>query len=311
MILGTAIWILPEVGNLLLWGGWFVAILMVLIWTELNNRLSLLRERSQMLGICAFTSSLVMPAFLEWHTISMAPLLLLGSFACFFCAIESKKTEGYVFYTFLLLTTTILCVPQLIWLLPLYAWMTGMTLRTFRASNVSASCLGVLFPLIVHGIYVFYDRGGLDIQDFYTTLFQQSVHVDLSYWTEVSQTQIENLTPSDWQFLSTSAGLFFMSVVSVMHFQHTSLNDRYHVRQAYQMLFVVVVTLWVCLILFSQQRQTLLMLLLFVNAPFLAHYFTLARGRWADIVFILGFVGFVLTLIFNYNTEWILSLIFS
>ncbi|MBO5699737.1 MAG: hypothetical protein J6R79_07045 [Bacteroidaceae bacterium] len=311
LILGTALWILPEVGNILLWGGWFVAILIALIWTELNNRLALLRERSQMLGICSFASCLLAPMFLEWQPVGVVPLLLIGSFACFFTAIETKRTEGYVFYTFLLLACCILFVPQLIWLIPLYWWMTSMTLRTLNASNVSASGLGLLCPVAAHSIYLFSTSGWTSVQTFYNDLLSKSVDADVSYWLFLNQTNIQTLTPADWQFLVTAIVLAIMSLVSVVHFQHTLLDDKYHVRQAYQLLFVVLIALWACLLLFTNERHTLLILLLFCNAPFLAHYFTLAKGMVANIMFLLGLVAYTLTLIFNYNTEWILSLIFS
>ena len=61
LVMGSLLWILPEAGNLLLWGGWFVGILTAYGWFEMNARLQLLRERSLM-PICSPLTKSAIPS---------------------------------------------------------------------------------------------------------------------------------------------------------------------------------------------------------------------------------------------------------
>ena len=73
LVVGSVLWILPEAGNLLLWGGWFVALLTTYGWMEMNARMILLRERSRMVSTTVFASLTAIPLlhYAQWESLCL------------------------------------------------------------------------------------------------------------------------------------------------------------------------------------------------------------------------------------------------
>ena len=319
IIAGSVLWLLPEVGNPLLWGGWFVAIATTLLWAELTNSETLMRVRSQMISTTFFAGMLLLPDLHMGSYASWLPFTLLGSYACLFKLFDVQRAEGYVFYSFFLLSIAILLSPPLLWLIPIYWWSMGFYFQKLTPRSWIASIFGLITPIILWGLWMGVD-GWLSneertllpiVTSQIASIFSASTHFDLHYWQQIFNTPACNISASDWRLLTTTGWFLIFSVVSTSHFHFNALQNKLKVRTYLQTLLLVEVVLWFCLIFMADESTPLMQLLMLTSAPFIAHYFTLSRGWMSNLLFAIGLISYIAILIFNYNSTWILSLIFS
>lgn len=311
LVIGSALWLLPEVGNILLWGGWLVAIVTALFYAELNTKEGLLRKRSQMVSIVCFALLVVCPLWHNGNGTSLVPLLLLCAYYCMINTLQASRPEGYCFYSYVFLSCASLLLPQTVWLVPAMVWNHAAYMRSLTLRSLVASALGFVVPGVMLALYFFCLKGESDFLPRITHCFAQSTDVNLDDWQQLLSIAPREWSVSDWQFLSTFVGLLGIGVVSIVHFLYTSLKDKLRVRMFYNMLLSAELALLLCVLLFPHQRESLLMLLSVNSAPLVAHYFTLANGWLAQVVFYFSLIIYISLIIFNYNTQWILSLVFS
>jgi hypothetical protein len=309
--LGSLLWILPEAGNLLLWGGWFVAILTAYAWMEMNARMQLLRERSRMVSITFFISLTAVPLL---HNVSLEALLSLSiilCYACLFSSYQERRPESKLFHAFLLLGLGSLLLPQLLWLLPLFLFSCSLHLRSLTPGSLAGALIGLLLPIVGVAVWglIQWDfsliSGG--IEGFWHTLTQ----TDMSYWETVYTATPLTLPTEEWQFLVSASCTLLLSYVAIINQVQTSYLDKIRVRMFYYMMALIQCGLTLLLILFPKERWLWLYLLITNGAPLIAHYLTLTRGWVPTTLFWLSLIGFFLLTFFNYQTKWILSLIYS
>ena len=308
---GSLLWILPEAGNLLLWGGWFVALLTTYVWMETNARQQLIRERSRMVSTTVFVALTSVPLLHEFCLASLLPLALLLCYACLFAAYQERRPEGKMFHAFLLLGITALLLPQVLWLVPLLLFSCSLHLRSLTLGSLGATLMALLLPLVG------YSLGALVKWDFSLLLqFIESTrhaltHIDSSYWQSIYTATPATLPVAEWQFLVSAGGTLLLSLIAITHQVRTSYLDKIRVRMYYYLIALVQGGLTVLLLLFPEERWTWLLLLITNGAPHIAHYLTLTRGWFCTTVFWMSLLILILITFFNYHTAWILSLIFS
>lgn len=311
LVVGSVLWILPEAGNLLLWGGWFVAVLTTYGWMEMNARLILLRERSRMVSTTFFASLTAVPLLHSVRWESLLPLALLVMYAFLFASYQKRRPEGYLFHAFFLLGIGSLVLPQLLWLLPLLLCCCLIQLRSLTLGSLSATLMGLLLSI---GILLLKSLWFWDFTSFLATLKtmgDQLIAVDFTYWKDVYCATPATLPPEEWQFLTSAGCVVVPSIIAIIHQVQTSYLDKIRVRMFYYIIGMVHCALFLLLIIFPEERWTWLLLLIANSAPLIAHYLTLTRGWFTTTIFWLSLTGLILLTFFNYQTEWILSLIFS
>ncbi|MEE0805763.1 MAG: hypothetical protein U0L77_10135 [Prevotellamassilia sp.] len=311
LVVGSVLWILPEAGNLLLWGGWFVALLTTYGWMEMNARLILLRERSRMVSTTVFTSLTAIPLlhYAQWE--SLLPLGLLVIYAFLFASYQERRPEGYLFYAFAILSTCSLVVTQLLWLLPLLLFCCLIQLRSLTLGGLSATVMGIILPVIILPLISIWSDDPTSLPTMLKTMGDQLVTVDFTYWKDIYYATPATLPHQEWQFLVTTGCVMVPSLIAIIHQVQTSYLDKTRVRMYYYLMEMTHIALFALLILFPSARWTWLHLLIVNSAPLIAHYMTLTRGWFATTIFWLSLTGLLLLTFFNYQTEWILSLIFS
>ena len=139
----------------------------------------------------------------------------------------------------------------------------------------------------------------------------QLIAVDFTYWKDVYCATPATLPPEEWQFLTSAGCVVVPSIIAIIHQVQTSYLDKIRVRMFYYIIGMVHCALFLLLIIFPEERWTWLLLLIANSAPLIAQYLTLTRGWFTTTVFWLSLTGLILLTFFNYQTEWILSLIFS
>ncbi|MBF1069399.1 MAG: hypothetical protein HXL27_06050, partial [Prevotellaceae bacterium] len=87
------------------------------------------------------------------------------------------------------------------------------------------------------------------------------------------------------------AAVIVPGMVATAHFFSSSYNDKIRTRQFLYALTVLQIPILLLTALYPEQRNTLLPLLIVVYTPMISHHLTLARGRMADVWFILCTLG--------------------
>ncbi len=264
-----------------------------------------------MISTTAFALLAVYP---HWHCADwniLAPPLLLCSYYCMIKTLQSTHPEGYAYYSYFLLICASFALPQILWLIPALIWSQATHIGSLTPRSLAAMLLGMLTPIVMLSLYHIGIAGRSDFLQFISEHLSECIHPDYTYWKDLLNSQPSNWSVHNWQFVATALCLLSISIVSTTHFLYTALKDKLRVRTFYNMLFLTEVALWVILLLYPQQREALLFLLSVNCAPFIAHYFTLSRGWMGNLTFALCILTFISLIIFNYNTRWILSLIFS
>ena len=282
-----------------------------LFYAELNTKESLLRKRSQMISIVCFALWVACPLLHNFNGASLATLLVLCAHYCMMNTLQAPRPEGYCFYCYTFLVAASLIFPQAVWLVPVMVWSQAMYMRSLTLRSIAAGVLGLVVPGVMSGLYLYCLKGESDLLALATQYFAQCTDVNWAFWNNLLSAPPGEWSRADWQFVSTLVCLLGIGIVSIAHFLHTSLKDKLRVRMFYNMLLLTDVALCVGIVLFPQLRESLLLLLTVGSAPLVAHYFTLANGWMAQVVFYLSLIIYTSLIIFNYNTEWILSLVFS
>lgn len=311
LVVGSLLWILPEAGNLLLWGGWFVALLTTYVWMETNARLQLIRERSRMVSTTVFVALTSVPLLHEFRLASLLPLALLLCYACLFSAYQERRPEGKMFHAFLLLALASLLLPQVLWLVPLLLFSCNLHLRSLTLGSLGATLMALILPLVGYSLWALVKWDISLLLHFIESTRHALTHIDCSYWQSVYTATPATLPTSEWQFLVSAGGTLLLSLISITHQVRTSYLDKIRVRMYYYLIALVQGGLTVLLILFPEERWTWLLLLITNGAPHIAHYLTLTRGWFCTTVFWISLLILILLTFFNYHTAWILSLIFS
>lgn len=308
---GSLLWILPEAGNLLLWGGWFVALLTTYVWMETNARQQLIRERSRMVSTTVFVALTSVPLLHEFCLASLLPLALLLCYACLFAAYQERRPEGKMFHAFLLLGIAALLLPQVLWLVPLLLFSCSLHLRSLTLGSLGATLMALLLPLVGYSLWALVKWDFSLLLQFIESTRHALTHIDSSYWQRVYTATPATLPVAEWQFLVSAGGTLLLSLIAITHQVRTSYLDKIRVRMYYYLIALVQGGLTVLLLLFPEERWTWLLLLFTNGAPHIAHYLTLTRGWFCTTVFWMSLLILILITFFNYHTAWILSLIFS
>lgn len=264
-------WVLPDAQNLLLWGGLALAGLMTYILVEWNNSFQLLRVRSQMMGatFLALTAAFPQSHLLVWDLLPVVCLLL--SYVVLFRAYGLYEPQGVIFHAFLFLGIGSLVEPLLLLLVPFFFFSIQVQLRALSPRSFCAGIIGVCLPYWFYLPYLLWKEG------FSVVVMRE--------WLQTFVPSIPDylaIPPSHWVGLGT---LLFLALVSILHFVRTSYNDKIRTRQYLYLLLVQEIPIALLAVAFPDRVDVFLPLLLLNTTPFVAHYFTLAKGRGMNLWF--------------------------
>ena len=158
-------------------------------------------------------------------------------------------------------------------------------MRILSGKSVTASVLGLVFPYWTYGLFCL-------VSGWNAVFWRESWGRALDFCLP----DYSNVLP--WQWI-----LFFMLVVlgfiGIVHFIRTSYNDKIRTRQFFYTLLALHFPLLFNAVWFPDCAMITLPLLAVNSAPFIAHFFVLARGRSLNFCFL--FVLFVLVAVACFN----------
>ena len=248
----AAVWMLPNLSSLRLGGGLLATALMTYVVIECNNRYHL-------------------------HLIPAAALL--SAYFVLFRTYGQTRTQGTLFHTTLLLSLGSLAFPQLIVVLPFLLFVAAVQLRALNLNAFGGALLGALLP------YWIYLAVQLALCDFDWTL------VPAQLWEQLPPLPTFAYADVPLPHWVGYAAVIVPGMVATAHFFSSSYNDKIRTRQFLYALTVLQIPILLLTALYPGQRNTLLPLLIVVYTPMISHHLTLARGRMADVWFILCTLG--------------------
>lgn len=271
------------------WAGLLLTAVITYGWVECNNRNTLLRVRSRMVGSTYLLLTIACPALHQASWSSLPALTLLPAYFALFATYGRPQAVGSSFHVFLMVGIASLCyMPLLLLSLP-FLFSLAVQMRSLTGRTFGAALLGLLLPYwMVLGYALFTDR-----------LAEYADHL-LSSWQYAPPVLSD---APEWA-IGTCLAVSFLGLLSACHYVRTAYNDKIRTRMFFYAIISVEVILIAGCALAPRHYQILLPMLLVNSSPLLAHHFTLARGRGAGIWFYLSMLLLAGLTAANYFGLW-------
>lgn len=272
-LLTLIVWAVPHLNEIEIWAGLAVTGLTAYSLMELNNRYALLRVRSRMVST---TYLVLMVACSMLHHFSMALIPMLCfvlSYFMLFASYQDTHSQGYIFHAFLFAGVGSIFFPPMLILALLYYFSMLVQLRNFTWRTFMAGVLGMLLPYWLYTAYAIWSN-----------------HLDTAFlyllpWISYHVPDYSSIALSQWVTVGT---LGLLSLFALVHFFHTAYNDKIRTRMFFYVIVTQEIMLSAGLLLLPQFYEVQLALFIANSAPLLAHYYTLAKGKFVDIWFYLS-----------------------
>lgn len=284
-VLTLVAWLVPDMGNGLLWAGLAMTGLATYLILELNNRNSLLRIRSRMISSTFLLLMAVCPMLHSFELYTLPTLCFLLSYYTLFASYQQHRAEGYIFHSFLFTGIGSLLFPPMLLLAFSYTFNMLFQLRNLRLRTLMAGLTGLLTPYWIMAAYGIWNNQ-LDTTFGYLTEWKNQVIPDYTI-----------LTSHEWV---TAATILFFALLAFIHFFRTAYNDKIRTRIFYYIIATQEVVLVAGLLLLPQHFEQLLSLVVANSSFLIAHYYALAKGRFFHIWFNLSLLILIVLGIYNY-----------
>lgn len=269
--------------------GFLLFMLTTYIITETANTFTLLRIRSRMIASVWLAVIAIIPVLHDFSAGWVGAATMAGSYYTMFLSYQERDPVVDIFHTFVLLGCTILSVPELCILIPIYYWYMLVMLRCMSWRGLWAGVIGLLFPFSLVA-------GWCIVTDDYRFLLEQAeflsnIHLfnSADYTCTVT---VESLT---------CAFLGLLSFVGVIHFLRTYYNDKIRTRM---FLYIYVTQTAVCWLVAAALpcRFEILLPLIVLNASTpIAHYFALTGSRLSNAFFCFTLLASVALLLHTFG----------
>ena len=272
---------------------WWLGLLLVAAITyglvECNNRNSLLRVRSRMVGSTYLLFVMACPALhsASWQYLPAAAILL--AYFALFSTYGNPHAEGRVFHIFLAIGIACLFYAPLVLLVPVLLFSLAVHIRIMTLRTFGAALLGFLVPFWLLFGY---------------TLWTGELGAFLSYVQEVWQWRPSGLAGVPAWAVGSCGIIGFLSFVSSCHYLRTAFNDKIRTRMYFYAILMVHAVLLLLLILRPVDYAILLPLLAMNSAPLVGHHLTLARRRGSELWFYTCLLLLLVLLVANYFELW-------
>lgn len=280
-------WIIPGLTDHDLWAGLISSAAITFLLTELSNRHSLLRIRSRMVSITYLLLMLINPA-LHYGILHLIPSLCLV--LCYFTLYSSYqkiRPEGYIYHTFFFAGIGSLFYTPMLWLALGFYISIIFQLRNISWTSFVAGILGFITPYWIWAAYALWTQGP---QQFFSDVAGRFSIPDIE-WTAIGLPQ----------YLSLGT-ITFLALLAFIHYFRTSYNDKIRTRMLYYIIATQQLILWALIFVYPTLFKEQFSLLILNSSILLAHYYSLAKGRyfryWFNIsVMLLAALG-----VYNYLT---------
>lgn len=246
---------------------------------ETNSANNLLRVRSQMIPVVWVMGISMMTFAHDMSVTWLAVPLIASSHYLLFKTYQKHHPVNCSFHTFFLLGTSILLIPQLYILVPLYFWYMAVFMRCLSWRTFWAGLIGLTLPAwflagwcVVAGDFEAIANVLLTIAD------PQPVNMD-NYTPYLSKHNVQTLT---WLFVT------FVSFVATVHYLRTYFNDKIRTRMYLYIYVMQIAAVWLLLLWQPDLYNLLMPLLMLCSCTIIAHFFALTGSIISNLFFVLS-----------------------
>ena len=225
----------------------------------------------RLLDLSVFAVLAACPLLQTWTTQMLVPLSLLLCYFCLFRSYQKVRAEADFFHAFSFLGLGCLFFPQLLYFVPLLLVSCLVQLRSLSLRSFMACLLGLSLPYWCYAGYSIWHN-----------------QLDL---TVLHFEQLLTLQMPDYHALTVSqvlSGGFVMAatMLATFHYQRTAYHDKIRTRMFLNLLVTQEYLIILLMVGQPQHFETMLRLLIVNSSPLIAHYLTLAKGRFFHFWFI-------------------------
>lgn len=289
----VGIWLLCGLIKEQWWIQFGCFLLTTYLMVELNNSNALIRIYSRIVSVAFLVLSCMACFLFPSLEGNITQLFVVAAYLILFRCYQDKTSTGLTYYGFLFIGLASLTFPPILYYVPLL-WILMLTnLQTFSERTVIASLLGIITPYWLGVCWLFY-------QD------------DLSFFIRHLMSLVDFQEPFDFSILNNGQVVTFLFVIlllliGIIHYWHSSYNDKIRIRQLYGFFFWVAFLTIAFICLQPQHFDILIRILIINTAPLIGHYIALTHTKVTNIVFcLISVITFILT---GYNL-WMSSSLF-
>ena len=231
---------------------------------ETNSANNLLRVRSQMIPVVWVIGISMMTFAHDMSVTWLAVPLIASSHYLLFKTYQKHHPVNCSFHTFFLLGTSILLIPQLYILVPLYFWYMAVFMRCLSWRTFWAGVVAGDFEAIANVLLTIADP--------------QPVNMD-NYTPYLSKHNVQTLT---WLFVT------FVSFVATVHYLRTYFNDKIRTRMYLYIYVMQIAAVWLLLLWQPDLYNLLMPLLMLCSCTIIAHFFALTGSIISNLFFVLS-----------------------
>lgn len=248
----------------------------------LNNRFAFIRMRASVQTSLYFLLAAACPCTHQFHAGEVAAIAFLITLYFLFSSYQQQRPEADLFNAFFFLGVGSLVFTQLTLLVPV-CWIGAYKFRSLQLRSFCASVLGWALPYLLLLGYAFYVQ---EMELFYLPFRELADFQPLSF----------SLRP--WEVV-TAAYLLLLFVVSAVHSQVMSFDDKIRTRSYLNFLSLVTLLLFLLLFLQPGLYPHVFSLLLAGISILVGHLFMLGNSRSSNLFFIGALAGLLLLYFFN------------
>ena len=261
--------------------GFALFVTLVLRWV--SNAVQLIRVRSWAVSSVFALMIAATGRCHEWSPQAMGLCALYMTFAGgLLLSTWASRPQLSIFVGSIGLAGMVMMVPQTVWLLPMGVLAMMLALRVWTGRTLAALLLGLLLPLEVWAAWS-YLHGTLG--DF---AFSQFYHFTIPQLGINGQWSVANgqwsMVNGQWLTVIGYCLLVVVTLVSIIHFMRTSLDDKISTRMRYITLLLQWPVL-LALSLLCPDTDSLVPALALCSAPLVARWAVFSRGWMAAVTF--------------------------
>jgi hypothetical protein len=272
------------------WLGFVCYLAIAYALVELNNANALLRVRSRLSTSLFLLFLAASPYLFPFQAGTVATFSVLLAYHLLFRSYQERRAAGLTFYAFCFIGIGSSVFPQLLFLVPFYYLAMAAQLRTFTPRTFLASLLGLCLPYWFLYGYAIATGKPVDALVHFQQLF---------VFQPISKAAFLGLGAHR---LASFAVLFWVAIISVIHFSRNSYYDKIRVRMLFNILITQEIVLLAFICLQPGHFDVLFPVLLMNSSPLIAHYFAFTNRIVTNLLFIVLLL--LLATLIGYNT-WV------
>ena len=286
LIYGTVVWLLAGLIQERLWIQYGCFILSVLLIMKMNNKNLLIRIFSRSVSVTfIFLFCLAVFLFHSWRG-GVAQVCCITSLMLLFDCYQDNTAIGRTYYIFLIMGIGSLFDIQVFLYVPVFWLMMKVIVYSIGWRTFLASLLGLITPYwFITGWAIYHYK-----ELFVNRLTQFIIPDGFSF-----SYGFEFITPLQWLFIIY---LFFLFVISSIHFTQKSYLDKIRVRQLYYGFIMLAIYSLLLILLIPDNEGLAIRMLIIATSPLFGHFMALTNTRLSNLTFcILSVITVVFTCI--------------